>query len=413
MGKNLILRLECAIDERRANEIISMLSIMSAENVEYINKLSEVTLKSIVKRQVPDKWQSYISSQLSYLKSVYDCKDVSVSYMNLKQGAIELNKIAVEENIWILPLLKWSADTLFAFAGMFTTDYNEKLRDIANLVNGSFKIILNDRDTPVAQTKKIGCYFFASMLLRIYFKLRAYSLAEGIMKVIDSMKNMLPKLHEVPEKDQAVFLYCTGVVYLMNFDFTAAVKALEKSFEICQLHGAKPSETVVLMYLLPAKLIRDNQFPRPHIWANYPKIRALYFKIFTACRSGDFAQFCRALERRKDFLIKVHTYLPLLSASQHCLTRLLVRTWKLSGRGKRMSLDAIDVALKTSGFFDNGNLNWTDDDERNTAEELLATLIYDGRIKGAIGHSQRQVALSSTDPFPKLVRCVGNLDTSI
>lgn len=390
------------IRQQDGKKVANLLNVASTQAIDYFKGNSNY--QNDAARYLPKEWKEigvfFGTCLKSMLKSDYD------GFFRAYEKVItSLNRTATNEGIWIIPVLKKSAVTITKMTAV-CSDNSTKLKEYLELasrcINGTFKICLNDRQSDnITTTKKIAAYFFAGMMLRVYFRLKAYSLAKGITKAINAVGHTIPPLESSPIADQVVYNYYSGVLDFMSQSYSTAETKLSKCISLIPLSAKKSRETV-LLYLIPANQLVNTKLPSQELWDEFPELETLYKPFFDALKLGQLGLYAQLLTEHQNFLVNRHLYFAFTKLSQACSLHLIFRTWLALGKGNRLKVDDLAAAYNLEGFF--GDIFNTAEEQANAVELQVAEMISTARMRGYISHSMRTVVLSNRNPFPTLVK---------
>lgn len=404
---NYVLKLSRVIDKKNGNATALFLNVSNKKAMEYIATSTLDQVRDDISTYCPQKWYEVVGLYFDALNQIMS-NSFPDYFRCYEKFIVALNRIANAEDIWILPVLRQSANTIYKMATMCSSNdeqLKESLEVVSRTVNGTFKICLNDRNSEnMIRSKKGGSYFFAGMMLRIYFRLKAFSLANGIVKTINAVSHVLPAFSTVPLADRVVYNYYRGVLEFMAQKYSSADTTLQSCLNEIPKNSKKARETV-LLYLIPSRQLAGSEVPSPFLWEEYPALCEIYKPIFDALKQGDLGLYGKLLSQNQAFLVKRHLYFALVKLTQPCTLRLICRTWIALGKGNRLKIDDLVVAFELRQYF--ADMTSATPEARLDAVELqVAQLISDGKMKGYISHSMRTIVLSNRDPFPTLVKQV-------
>ncbi|KAI8060128.1 hypothetical protein BC940DRAFT_246897 [Gongronella butleri] len=258
------------------------------------------------------------------------------------------------------------------------------LKEAASAVSKSFALCINDR-SPERSSKKWGVYRISGILFRIYFKINQLNLCRNVIKGIRYA--VLPPLTRFPKGDQVTYAYYVGRLEFTEENFDLAEAELLKAFRLCTIRAVHNKE-LILQYLVPVRLLR-GVLPSNELLARYPTMRETYGAIVDALRHGNVKEFSDALSASEETLLRQGTYFTVDRARTVGLRHLFRLVHKIVG-STRVPIPRFKDALQFVGV-------------QATMEETeweLATMIYNGYIKGYLSHERLMIVLSSTDPFP-------------
>lgn len=400
-GESYYEKLGGLIEQRDGKKVANLLNVANSLAIDYFKGNSNY--QNDAARYLPKEWKEIGVSFGTCLKSMLK-SDYEGFFRAYEKFITALNRTANSEGLWIIPVLKKSAVTITKMTAV-CSDNSAKLKEYLELasrcINGTFKICLNDRQSDdMTSTKKIAAYFFAGMMLRVYFRLKAYSLAKGITKAISAVGHTIPPLESSPIADQVVYTYYSGVLDFMSQAYSPAEKKLSNCLSLIPLSAKKSRETV-LLYLIPAKQLA-NIVPSPELWSEFPALEKVYKPLLDALKLGKLGVYHKLLEEHQNFLVTRHLYFAFTRLSQACSLHLIFKTWLALGKGNRLKVEDLAAAYHLESYFD--DVFETPEEQANAVELQVAEMISDGKMRGYISHSMRTVVLSNRNPFPTLVK---------
>jgi len=302
-----------------------------------------------------------------------------------------LTKIASHEKLWAARVL---ARVCTALASAAVTSGNPAAMDAASTaIRQAFRVVVTDyEDEEPQEGRTLECYTVAVCLLRLYVRMHAYSLAEGIMSAINGYSGNIAPLSKSSPQVQTQFLFYKGMLAFYEQKYGVSCEclstALKTSMTPVQLEHT-------MAYLILAKFLVENRVPTPELWSTIPRLRELYAPLLAATRRGDYAAYKSHMKTHADTLRKNRLYLACDVLLPRLRLNLLRRCWELLGRPKRVPVDIYAVALQVAGF---------DPATSEAAEFYMSQFILRGQLKGYIHHDLQLLMVSKTQPFPTLVK---------
>lgn len=299
---------------------------------------------------------------------------------------------------WAIPVLRalladlrWvsrCADDAANAASRESRTSHAHLEECARLLNKAFTACIADRHPVLEQSKKWGTYAMVGIVFATYFQLKSIALCKNIVRALGA--GDLPPLDAFPRAQAVTFRYYMGRLAFMDEDYARAEAELSRALADTP-RSAKTHVERILVYLIPVRLLHA-QHPTAAFLDEYPRIRAAYAPLISACKRGNVRAFDAALQdpTLERSLVRLGVYLAMERARDVCITRLVRRVWRQQGGGTRVRLAPVGTALQW--------LNCASD--AHGAEWLVATQIARGRIKGYIAHERQMMVLSATEPFP-------------
>jgi nuclear mRNA export protein PCID2/THP1 len=156
----------------------------------------------------------------------------------------------------------------------------------------------------------------------------------------------------------------------------------------------KANKRLVLMYLIPAKIMRGS-LPSLKLLESFDMM--CYIGIVKALRSGNLSLFDSALEEHEYLFIHKGLYLVLqrmrlIVFRSLCKKVFRTRVAMKAERPNVLNLDDYRMGLRACEV----------DLPRSEAECIIANLIFNGYVKGYISHKLGFLVLSTKMPFPEL-----------
>ncbi|ODQ80533.1 hypothetical protein BABINDRAFT_160804 [Babjeviella inositovora NRRL Y-12698] len=397
-----IVEFALALKTRNAANVMLYLSISNAPGTVYKAEFpvpSQHDLSGIRE----ETWRELITLHIRLCKAIAVTVDLVQAFTLQIEVLNCMNRIALREDNWLLRPLYQTTTELYSLyrlraASSPEEDTSKDLEKVADTVNKTFKLCLNDRNLVEVRSKKLGVFVFAGRLLKIYIKLNHFELAKSVEKAILSLVTELPTVDDVPKSHSIPYLYYSGLISSYDGDLTAAETKLTRALSFCTSNSTKQLKHI-LVYLIPIKFLNKRVTPSLHLYARFPELAALYRGIFQAVQTGDLRSFDAAVEGCEQFLLDKSLYLMVEYLREYCLVKLFKRTLLVTGK-HQLPVSALQVTLEYSQTHRS-----RDKDEEfvyslDRVECLLANLIYKGKVKGYMSHQNRVVVLSKTNAFP-------------
>lgn len=382
--------------------------------------------------QLSEKFRSVVRAYLKMMKAVYIYKDIERAFNELDDMVNHLNRAADSQTNWINCALINACTELMAvhkvklqsnpeeesieFQYLEVDDVQpSSLEKLANTINRSFKLSLNDKNLDLELSKRTDIYFFLGALIKIYYQLGKLEMAKSVEKALNGSRFQLPPLNgKLSAKKYAVYyLYYSALLALDDANFVKSQEKLEEALNISTYYKNTKSIQIekILLILIPLQLYNNRFVASERIWKDFPRLRIIYKEnLFKAISSGNIKQFNLILEKFELLFLKKHIYLLVENLKILCYYRLMKKTalyLKSLNEGSKenhiISLTAFQLALDISN---NGGAISGDILEPTTLEEIeciLANLISSGKIKGYLSHSNKCIVLSKQNPFPNHV----------
>ena len=295
----------------------------------------------------------------------------------------------------------------------------------AETIQRAFTICLTERtsnrdgvkdDQP--ESKKIGIYSFANLVLKLLFRCHKTPLAEQLFTNI--MQNS-PPLALYPASHRVTYLYYLGRFYFSNTHFYKAQLCLQAAYDQCHRQCLKQRETI-LVYLITVNILL-GRYPGTSFMSRpeAPPILQRFAPVVRAMRRGDLASFKHALSPESpnhNWFFDHGILLPLLYRGEVLVWRSLARkcfvltyeepTDRSSRKAPTLDLNAMVTAaqmcqkildgtahggqrkkLKPSEGVIHGNM----EPNMQEIESVAASLVSQDLIHGFLSHNLKRFAI--------------------
>eukprot|EP01017_Pseudomicrothorax_dubius_P016984 TRINITY_DN1924_c0_g1_i1.p1 TRINITY_DN1924_c0_g1~~TRINITY_DN1924_c0_g1_i1.p1 ORF type:complete len:306 (-),score=69.32 TRINITY_DN1924_c0_g1_i1:101-970(-) len=241
--------------------------------------------------------------------------------------------------------------------------------------------------------------FFLNYYLKCLFSLKNYSLAnkqESGIKSLDLVNNA----DTFPASQRVTFFYFYGRLRLLNDDYSAAQVYLSRAFYSCKRDDYSHKRNI-LIYLIPSLLLL-GKFPTNFnrtcntILKEYNLME--YAKFIESVKKGDLRTFNQAFEANKMILIKRGLYFIMDKIRTILIRNLLFRIYLFHFTTKNDH--KVDIALFQKGI--NLGLDEEHQYDLEEVESIIASFIFDNKMKAYISHKHLKVVFSNREPFPKI-----------
>ncbi|CAH6722558.1 protein Csn12p homolog [[Candida] jaroonii] len=379
--------------------------------------------------EIDERFRNVIKSYIKLMKSIYLVNDIKKSFEDYNEMVIQLNRYAELQTNWInLTLMKCCKELIGIYSVMeksfpeeiknnnqsneiFTDRKQSALEILANTINKSFKLSLNDKNLDLSQSKRIDIYFFLSILIKIYFKLGNIELAKSIEKALKGTRFELPAFNKkLKDKASAItYLYYSSILSLEDSDFKSSQSKLESALNLLSYYQdisrVKKNHQKILILLLPLKLYNDKKIPKDIIWKQFPTLKYLYKdNLFEFILKGQIFQLNNFIIKVQAFLLKSNLYLLFENLKRLCMISLIKKTvhihQSLNEDTKTNHIIPFSAFNVTITYSTHGKSQKDYTENFDEIECILASLIADGFIKGYLSHSNKCIVLSKTVPFP-------------
>ncbi|ORY90126.1 hypothetical protein BCR35DRAFT_299671 [Leucosporidium creatinivorum] len=294
---------------------------------------------------------------------------------------------------WALPVLYQVCQDLKRIAMLADGQHvmrREKpvdLEDASRIMQKCFSACLNDRGSNNLMSRKMGTYYMAVLLFKVYFKLKSTALCKNLIKGIGAAD--LAPFGAYPVAHRVSYLYYMGVFAFLREDYTEAEKQFCSALSLCHAKARRNIE-LILDYLIPVLLLR-GVLPSAKTLRKSERLSAIYTPFIAAYKSGDVGLYDRQLQAAEKRLMERGTYLIVERAREGAVRALVKKSWILEGKPARLSIDTFKRYYTVGAGID------IDSEEM---ECVLANMIYKGNLKGYISHQHQMVVLSKQTPFP-------------
>jgi len=265
-----------------------------------------------------------------------------------------------------------------------------KLAEAARLIQVGFGLCCSDR-TSTGDTKKLGVLYMASLLFKIYFKLKSTALCKNVIRGVENAGFL--DGFQVPIAHRVTYRYYMGVLSFLQEEYDKAEDHLYFAFNNCH-RNKQQNRTLIMNYLVPLRLLKGKQ-PIPALLSQFSQLSELYQTFITAVKLGNVELFDRHLAQFERQLMKRGTYLIVERCREVCLCNFVKLIHRLKSRSHQIPLDCFrKIAYEVED---------EDEDVDSKLEEvecLLANLISQDRVRGYIHHQAKMLVLSKVEPFP-------------
>lgn len=386
-----VKQLERALESHDAFELSALLD----DREHIIRELSSYTPAKIDKEcsqsKLPKNWKSPINL---YLKSCI-AKPTETRFDYLNQAIGEMIKCSQSENRVYVNIIYTFCEQLKELAQQIGP---RNLEITASTINNGLKCTMKDEINFGPFNKKMAYYPFANMLMSVYFRLRVYKLANGIISATETYKGHLMPFDQYSPGDRCAYLYYFGVLRLIAQKYEQALDLLEQALKLVP-ESEVASQQTILFYLIPLKIKVKNLYPTKSFpWSRYELLKSMYFPLIRAMQIGNCEIFNLLLQHFYDFLIDKNLYLIWETLSINVRLRLVHKVWILSGRSNVVPIDDFRVAFEL--------VNIVPSHEKMISTDatilFLSNHIYDNTMKAYIHHGYQKVVLKKENPFPTI-----------
>ncbi|KAA1114260.1 COP9 signalosome (CSN) subunit [Puccinia graminis f. sp. tritici] len=329
-------------------------------------------------------------SNSSNFLAVFDAQKSLVSAYN--------DWFRTDNTAWSLPVLYVIYRDLRAFATradealLLQGEKAAKLAEAARLIQVGFGLCCSDR-TSAGDTKKLGVLYMASLLFKIYFKLKSTALCKNVIRGVENAG--LLDGFQVPIAHRVTYRYYMGVLSFLQEDYEKAEEHLYFAFNNCY-RNKRRNRDLIMNYLVPLRLLKGKR-PIPALLRQFSQLSDLYQPFITAVRLGNIELFDRHLSQVEKQLMKRGTYLIVERCRDVCLCNFVKLVHRLKAPAHQIPLDSfrkIAYEVEDEPEEEDGN------SKLEEVECLLANLIAQDRVRGYIHHQAKMLVLSKIDAFP-------------
>ncbi|PLW07720.1 hypothetical protein PCANC_24728 [Puccinia coronata f. sp. avenae] len=272
-----------------------------------------------------------------------------------------------------------------------------KLAEAARLIQVGFGLCGSDR-TSTGDSKKLGVLYMASLLFKIYFKLKSTTLCKNVIRGVENAGSL--NGFQVPIAHRVTYRYYMGVLHFLQEDYEKAEDHLSFAFTNCHRNKHR-NRHLIMNYLVPLRLLKGKR-PIPALLSQFSQLSELYQTFITAVKLGDVELFDRHLIHVERQLMKRGTYLIVERCRQVCLCNFVKIIHALKARSHQIPLNSFrKIAYEVEEEEGEGEEEpEAGDSKLEEVECLLANLIAQDRIRGYIHHQAKMLVLSKVDAFP-------------
>ncbi|XP_072940111.1 PCI domain-containing protein 2 [Epargyreus clarus] len=358
-----------------SNDTAALIETNFAEFVSYMNcstPLDEIVAYHLacVKALISNKYSEAFANQTSCVAAV-----------------VRLLQAQKEEN-WSLPLLYTVCRDLRLVAQKVeanTPQSNGKiLEKAAESLLICFRVCAADNRTAEDDTKRHGMLPLVNQLLKVYFRINKLHLCKPLIRAIESspLKNMYSLAQQITYK------FFNGKKAMFDSDYTSANHYLSFAFEKCHQDCIK-NKRLILIYLIPVKMLL-GYMPKKSLLEKYDLM--LFWDLVTSVKSGSVKGIDKVMEEHESFLIKAGIFLVVEKLKTIAHRNLFRRVYLLENT-HQIEIASFEAALQIMGE--------EDVDEAET-QCYVASLIYEGKIKGYISYQHKKLVVSKQNAFPPL-----------
>lgn len=233
----------------------------------------------------------------------------------------------------------------------------------------------------------------ASLLFKIYFKLKSTALCKNVIRGVDNAG--LLDGFQVPVAHRVTYRYYMGVLSFLQEDYEKAEDHLSFAFNNCH-RNKRRNRDLIMNYLVPLRLLKGKR-PIPALLNQFTQLSDLYQTFIAAVRLGNVELFDSHLIQVEKQLMKRGTYLIVERCRDVCLCNFVKLIHRLKSRAHQIPLESFrKIAYEVEDEHEEEDV----DSKLEEVECLLANLIAQDRVRGYIHHQAKMLVLSKVDAFP-------------
>ncbi|KAG7195401.1 COP9 signalosome (CSN) subunit [Scheffersomyces spartinae] len=378
---------------------------------------------------LPEKYRPVALAHFEVMRAIHKKKnlqDVFVQLIKLTDCTI---KAAETEDSWINPVVIHLCETLVTTLGvrnrMAQRDNNKKsvkgssitanCELVVTTINKALKQALSDKNSDLKTSKRNDIYFFAGCLIKLYFKLGKYELAQSIERAIHGTRFPIPNIRDYQfKKYSVIYLYYTALLALDANELNKAQDNLSLAFHLITFYKSKPKpsnkQTMrILLLLIPLSLLNNRLLPAERVYQDYPVIKYIFQdRLLKAICTGDIQLFDKSINEFQLLFLRNHIYILVPGLRSLCYYKLIKKTAMLV---KELNLDSASSHIVPLNAFQK-SISFASSSSKTSnvvgvevplaeIECILANLIFDGKVKGYLSHTNKCIVLSKVDGFPK------------
>ena len=381
---------------------------MSDSHGKYLYQSSSASLSSAenqIRRKLNSHqpWDSLTVAHLRVIHAVHSADLSSPNFLAIFDAQKSLvsaynDWFRSDNTAWSLPVLYVIYRDLRAFATradetlLLKGEKAVKLAEAARLIQVGFGLCCSDR-TSTGDTKKLGVLYMASLLFKIYFKLKSTALCKNVIRGVDNAG--LLDGFQVPVAHRVTYRYYMGVLSFLQEDYEKAEDHLSFAFNNCN-RNKRRNRDLIMNYLVPLRLLKGKR-PIPALLNQFTQLSDLYQTFIAAVRLGNVELFDSHLIQVEKQLMKRGTYLIVERCRDVCLCNFVKLIHRLKSRAHQIPLESFrKIAYEVEDEHEEEDV----DSKLEEVECLLANLIAQDRVRGYIHHQAKMLVLSKVDAFP-------------
>ncbi|RMZ67496.1 cop9 signalosome complex subunit 12 [Pyrenophora seminiperda CCB06] len=348
---------------------------------------------------VYDAWKDLTSS---FIKHISAGLLPGWAIFTLSSTANHLRKIASRADEHLAKSKSATLNNTFSDDVVSTAPQNQKLEEVARVLNRIFALCLGDRNQDLKVSRKWGVYCIANLQFKTYFKLKAISLSKNVVRSIEAQSDLFD-FESYPAAHRCTYKYYLGVLSFLQEDYIKAERSLQEAWQTC-LASSQHNKSLILTYLIPCRLITRHKLPTANLLAEAPRLARIFGPLVSCIKRGDLTGFDKALAEGEPELVKRRIFLTMERSRDITLRNLLRKVYLAGGydelkegqteadriRKSRVPLANFAAALRM-GTAGEGSGQVVEDEE---VECLLANQIYKGLMKGYISREHRLVVMN-------------------
>lgn len=383
---------------------------------------------------LPEKYQPVALAHFEVMKAIHKKKNLQDVFDQLIKLTNSVIKAAETEDSWINPVVIHLCENLLTTlkvrnkvaqkansekssngtASPKGSDVNANYELVITTINKALKQALSDKNLDLRTSKRYDIYFFAGCLIKLYFKLGKYELAQSIERAIHGTRFPIPDIRDYHlKKYSVVYLYYTALLALDANELGKAQDNLSLAFHLNSFYKspspASNNQTMkILLLLIPLSLLSKRLLPSQRVYHDYPVLRYIYQdRLIKAICTGDVQLFDNSVSELQLLFLRNHIYILVPGLRSLCYYKLIKKTVNLVKELNPESTSSHIVPLnafqKALSFSSSRTADVAVEAPLAEIECILANLIFEGKIKGYLSHTNKCIVLSKVESFPKTV----------
>merc|ERR1719509_692823 len=224
-----------------------------------------------------------------------------------------------------------------------------------------FRVCASDARANEESTKRWGMLNLVNQLFKIYFKVNKLHLCKPLIRAVEQSS-----LNDRFSKSQMVtYRYYVGRKHMFDNNFKDAEEYLTYAFQKCDA-SVTNNKRLILIYLIPVKMLLGHM-PKKALLQKFDLMQ--FNSVAEAVKAGNLLKLNEALDANEKFFIKCGIFL------------ILEKLKKITYRNLFMKVEDVD---------------------QDETACIIASLIFEGKIKGYISHQHQKLVTSKQNAFPPI-----------